>query len=444
MEKQENFNRLENYFWKGCKDVRQNSIGIEIEHFVVHPETKETISYYGGKGIGQVLLALAKAYPDCRLIRGKSGDGGKDGVGAESRGDGGGENCLGFATEEFVITLEPAAQVEISIQPQAKISTLKRIYEGFCRAFGKTLDSFGYTYVTEGYQPVSLVENLEIIPKERYRIMNRHFQSTGTMGRNMMRGTGSVQVAVDYHSEEDFRKKIQAAYVMMPVFKLLMDNTPHFEGRDNRQMLKRTEIWNNVDPDRSGIIPDVLKEDYGFRDYALYLWNATPIFLPLDGKDEAVGMTKNRELFASRALDEPMIEHIISMFFPDVRLKQYIEIRGADSAEPARTFAYAALLKGLLYDEAFTEGIQRFICERHLQIADIKAAEASLMDKGWQGEIYSMPASAIVRDALEYGRRSLCMEEKSDLDPFFGILQEQEAKAAQSAREETAQEGKNA
>ena len=241
-----------------------------------------------------------------------------------------------------------------------------------------------------------------------------------------MRGTGSVQVAVDYHSEEDFRKKIQAAYVMMPVFKLLMDNTPHFEGRDNRQMLKRTEIWNNVDPDRSGIIPDVLKEDYGFRDYALYLWNATPIFLPLDGKDE------------------PMIEHIISMFFPDVRLKQYIEIRGADSAEPARTFAYAALLKGLLYDEAFTEGIQRFICERHLQIADIKAAEASLMDKGWQGEIYSMPASAIVRDALEYGRRSLCMEEKSDLDPFFGILQEQEAKAAQSAREETAQEGKNA
>lgn len=416
MEQQENFNRLEDYFRRGCKDARQNSVGIEIEHFVIHPETKETISYYGDKGIGQVLLALAKAYPGCRLI---SGEGGK--------------SCLGFATEKFIITLEPAAQVEISIQPQAEISAIEQIYKEFCDALKQTLDSFGYTYVTEGYQPVSLVENLEIIPKERYKIMNRHFQSTGTMGKNMMRGTGSVQVAVDYHSEEDFRKKIQLAYVMMPIFKLLMDHTPHFEGRDNHQMLKRTEIWNNVDPDRSGIIPDVLKANYGFQDYARYLWNATPIFLPIDGKDTAVGMTATAELFTSRVLDEPMIEHIISMFFPDVRLKQYIEIRGADSTGPARVFAYAALIKGLLYSDSFTEDVQRFICERHLQIADIKAAEASLMEKGWQGELYGAPALAIVQNVLECGKQALSVKEQSYLNPFFEILAEQKEQEGETA-----------
>lgn len=413
MEQQENFNRLEDYFRRGCKDARQNSIGIEIEHFVIHSETKETISYYGDKGIGRVLLALSEAYPGCRLIGGEDGQG-----------------CLGFATDKFIITLEPAAQVEISIQPQAEISAIKQIYKEFCGALDETLDSFGYTYVTEGYQPVSLVENLEIIPKERYKIMNRHFQSTGTMGKNMMRGTGSVQVAVDYHSEEDFRKKFQLAYVMMPIFKLLMDNTPYFEGSDNHQMLKRTEIWNNVDPDRSGIIPDVLKADYAFRDYALYLWNATPIFLPIDGKDTAVGMTAMRELFKERKLSEPMIEHIVSMFFPDVRLKQYIEIRGADSTGPERIFAYAALIKGLLYNDPFAEEIQRFIRERHLQSADIKAAEASLMDKGWQGEVYGIPALVMAQNVLERGKQDLSAEEKSYLNPFFEILRKQEEKNA--------------
>lgn len=409
----ENFNRLERYFRSGCKDVQQNSIGVEIEHFVVHPETKETVSYYGDKGIGQVLLALAGAYPGCRLILGKDG-----------------QSCLGFETEEFVITLEPAAQVEISIRPQNEISAIVRIYETFRSALKKTLDSFGYTYVTEGYQPVSLVENLEIIPKERYKIMNRHFQSTGTMGKNMMRGTGSVQVSVDYHSEADFRKKIQLAYAMMPVFKLLMDNTPRFEGRDNRKPLKRTEIWNNVDPDRSGIIPDVLKEDYSFRDYASYLWNATPIFLPIDGKDTAVGMTTTGELFAEGELDKSMIEHIISMFFPDVRLKQYIEIRGADSVEPERVYAYAALIKGLLYNDAFLDGIHKFIRERHLRNDDIKASEADLMAHGWQGKIYGVPAQVMVEKVLEHAKRQLSMEEKDYLNPFFEILKRQEEKTA--------------
>jgi glutamate--cysteine ligase len=117
-----------------------------------------------------------------------------------------------------------------------------------------------------------------------------------------------------------------------------------------------------------------------------------------------------------------MVEHLISMVFPDVRLKTYIEIRGADCTEPARAYAYAALVKGTLYNEDFIDHAVAFMTKRQLGAQDIKDSEASLMANGWDGRLYGIPAREAAATLLEYAKEHLPEEESHYLDPFYEMI----------------------
>lgn len=390
------------YFEAGAKGVTEKRLGVEMEHFIVEQHTKEAVTYAGEKGVRAVLSELMAQYPGAVILPD--------------------DDFFGFRVPEFNITLEPASQLEISIIPDSSIQDIGKIYRDFSDQLNTIVQKDGYMVCAAGYQPASRVEDLTLIPKHRYDWMNAYFKTSGTGGMQMMRGTASTQVSIDYESEEDFRRKIQAAYYYGPVFKLLMDNVTTFQGEPVGTHLKRTDIWRRTDPARCGILPGVFSESYGFGDYAEFIGKMPPIFLKHGKAAELTGDKTVAEIFRDRPLDEELIMHVLSMAFPDLRLKQYLEIRFADSVPLPYALAYCALLKGLLYSESGLAYAQEQIRGGMLKEQDILSAEDSLMENGWKGKVYGIPAAKQAETMIALARAELTEEEQAFLKPFEAVI----------------------
>lgn len=392
-----NIDKLSAYFAEGGHNY--NAVGLEVEHFLVYSDTKEAVPYNGDFGIVYILRELSAFYPDAKV---------------SSKGP-----LLGFRTDRFDITLEPAGQFEISIDPFEEINTIRKIYTTFRDYLDEVMQPFGYECITMGYQPYSKASELSLIPKKRYEFMDRYFQTSGQYGMNMMRATASTQVSIDYSDEADFRSKIQAAYFLSPYLKLLTDNCPVFEGKDNTTHLLRSKIWNGVDEKRCGVIPGVMNSDFGFKDYASYILNMPPVFIPdtITGNDSTyTGETPAYECIGDAPLSDKWITHIISMAFPDIRLKNYIEIRVADSMPGESIFAYVALLKGLLYSKEFLDYTKAFIAQEHINEVTIRTVTDNLAIQGWEGVFYNVPIKDAHRSLIKSARKNLSSEESEYLD----------------------------
>ncbi len=390
------------YFRKGIKRVPRPWLGVEIEHFILRRDTGEAVPYAGPGGVREILRSLMTLYPGATALPG--------------------EDLFGFSGPEFVITLEPAAQLEISIAATESVAHIREVYSGFLRNLREVLASLEYEALTVGCQPVSRVEELTLIPKERYRLMDGHFAWTGTGGREMMRGTASVQVSIDFFSEDDFRQKMQAAYFFSPVLKLLANHATAFEGNPLTCHLKRTDIWNRVDPSRCGIVPEVFKSDFGFADYAAFLGKMPPIFLPVNGENRYTGFQTVAEIYGEEPLEEEALVHILSMAFPDVRLKRYLELRMADSMPEVFMLAYSALIKGALYSREGLTLAQESIRAGRITEYDLQVAESNLMAQGWEATIYGKPIREMATALLALAERNLPVEERAFLEPFRQVI----------------------
>jgi len=394
---------LVRYFEQGAKCRKTENLGVEVEHFILDGDTGRSVPYSGERGVRNVLKDLMACYPD-----------------AEALPD---DDFFGFCVPEFNITLEPAAQLEISIATTDSIAQIRHIYQSFSENLNRVLSAYGYKVFHSGCRPLDLVSDLEMIPKRRYALMNRHFRNFGTGGMEMMRGTASLQVSIDYTSEEDFRKKIQAAYYYGPVFKILCDNTARFQGNVLKGHLKRTDIWRRTDPLRCGILPGVFSPAYGFEDYADFLGNMPPIFLKTGQDIRPTGMETTASLFKGKSMSEEEVTHVLSMGFPDVRLKKYLEIRFADSVPSPYIEAYCALIKGLLYSEEGLLHAQKQIRELSLSEEMLRAAEDELMSHGFDGSLYGKPCRETVLQVLDLAKEQLSDEDKGFLEPFYTVVQ---------------------
>ncbi len=394
--KQELRSALVEHFTGGVSAERR--LGVEIEHFVVEKESGMALPFAGG--VDEIVEELAGCYPHT----------------PEKEGD----TLLGFDTADFNITLEPAAQLEISIAPRESIAEIAEIYRGFRERLLPILEKRGAALVALGYQPKARVDELTLIPKERYRLMDAHFAHTGDHhgGREMMRGTASTQISIDYASEKDFREKLQAVSFLLPVIAMFADNTPFFEGKPFSGHLKRTDIWRRTDPARCGLLPGVFRADYGFADYADYLCRMPLILYHKGDVTFSTGLQTAEEVYKDRPIDidKEDIRHVLSMAFPDVRLKNYLEIRVADSLPLTEVLAYCAFLKGLLYSDEGLRYCLDFIQVHQASEETVHRAEDALMEKGWAAEIYGMPAAALAEKLLELAKSALSAEEGALLD----------------------------
>jgi glutamate--cysteine ligase len=394
----ENRRRIVAYFEGGARPAGANALGVEVEHFAVHGDGR-AVPYEGDgrePGVRQVLEALAAAYPE--RAYGEHGD------------------LLGLAAPDGSVTLEPAAQIEISVAPYADVASVERAYRRFRDAVDPELARFGARLAAFGYHPKERAADLPLIPKERYRIMDEHFARIGTRGIRMMRASASTQVSVDYTSEADAVRKLRVASALAPVLAAVADNTPVLEGAPVGAPISHLALWRDVDPRRCGQVPGVFEEGFGFGAYADWLLDVPPLFVP------APELRETSAAPAAEVWAEPMstadIEHLLSMVWPDVRLKRFVEIRPADSLPEPQILGYTALVKGIFYSEASLAAVEKTLGVREGrwpldERATDRAIEAIRAEGRlapvhgtalgeWVDLLFGLAADALPRDELHY------------------------------------------
>ena len=393
-----NLKKFVDYFKNGIKQKEDKTLGVELEHFIVK-ENMESVDSYEEHGLRYLLEKLSPFF-DEKVD--------KDG------------NLIGLSKNKSNISLEPASQLEISIGPFIKISDILEEYNYFLLKITPILKELNYKLVYSGYQPKSKVDNLNLIPKKRYEYMLDYFSSVGNHGKNMMKGSASTQVSVDYFSEEDFKNKFRLANIFSPLISLMTDNTFIFEGEEYKKNCIRVEIWNDVDKDRSMVVKDALNKDFGFEDYAKYILDAPAILIEDEqGNSIYTKDKKIKDIYKNKEITKKDIEHLISMFFPDVRLKNYVEIRMADCMPMYYALSYAAIIKGIFYNE---EAIKYFLDKfSFVKNEDVIKAKKEIIQNGYNAKVYGYYASDIIMEMIEVAKEKLHEEEKESVDLFYQL-----------------------
>ena len=338
-------------------------------------------------------------------------------------------HVMGYSVEEYSVSMEPACQLEISISPYEDIEKIKRIYDNFYILWREALLEEGYSIVVAGLDPrveadeISPSE-LSIIPKKRYHFMDSYFLGTGHYGRHMMRASASTQVSIDYSSEKDLVRKLRILEKISPLLMLLMENKSDehsFLDDINRSHLLRTQVWDDLDPDRTGFLDGSLGNGFGYEAYAklllsrplvVYTFNDVTTYAGRRNLPEFLQITDSTDLEKN---PEKLVEHLISMFFFHIRIKKYLEIRVADSVSIDRAIAYTALIKGLMYSEESLAALEKLL-QDVTTIAEINAAVASIEEDGRDAVIYGgRNAGELADEIINISRKGLTVKERSYL-----------------------------
>jgi len=323
-------------FAKGEKPVDRWRIGTEHEKFVYSLSDHHAPSYDEPGGIRDLLDGLTEF--GWRPVE----EGGK---------------VIALAGPDGNISLEPAGQFELSGAP------LDNLHET-CAETGRHLeqvkaigDKFGIGFLGMGMWPDKTRAELPIMPKGRYAIMLRHMPRVGSLGLDMMLRTCTIQVNLDYETEADMAKKFRVGLALQPLATALFANSPFTEGKPNGMLSYRSHIWSDTDPARTGMLPFVFEDGFGYERYADYALDVPMYFVYRDGRYiDAAGLSFRDFLKGELSVlpgELPTLDDWndhLSTAFPEVRLKTFLEMRGADGGPWGRICALPALWVGLLYD----------------------------------------------------------------------------------------------
>jgi glutamate--cysteine ligase len=278
-----------------------------------------------------------------------------------------GGNVIALSGSDGTISLEPAGQLELSGAALRNLhetcSEAARHLEQ-CKSVGERL---GLGFLGTGMWPDKRRDDLPVMPKGRYAIMLNYMPKVGNLGLDMMLRTCTIQVNLDYASEADMVKKFRVGLALQPVATALFANSPFTEGQPNGYKSFRSHIWEDTDPGRTGMLPFVFEEGFGYERYCDYALDVPMYFVFRDGKYLDVAGESFRAFLEGKLPqlpgEKPLLtdwtDHL-STAFPEVRLKSFLEMRGADGGRWSRICALPALWVGLLYDnEALEEAWQQ-------------------------------------------------------------------------------------
>ena len=263
---------------------------------------------------------------------------------------------IGLKGPDSSITLEPGGQIELSGQLCADLFCNGRDFARYVSRVVAASKDLGLLLLGLGTQPFTPLEKIEWAPKGRYDIMGPYMLRTGDMGQRMMKQSAGLQVNLDFSDEADCMRKLRLAQALAPLLYALFANSPVMEGKPTGFLTTRGEIWSRTDPDRTGLLPFLDKDDAGFDDYVEYALDVPMYFISRDGR--FIDLTGRRFRFRD-FMAEGFQGHTatlgdwdlhLSTLFPEVRLRPQIEVRCADSLPPHLTLTVAALIKGLMYD----------------------------------------------------------------------------------------------
>ncbi|HEX8554353.1 MAG TPA: glutamate--cysteine ligase [Sphingomonas sp.] len=329
------------HFASGEKPPERWRIGTEHEKFVFHEADHRAPSYDEPGGIRDLLGALTEH--GWRPVE-ESGPGGT--------------NVIALTGTDGSVSLEPAGQFELSGAP------LEHLHQT-CAETGRHLvqvkaagEKLGIGFLGLGMWPDKRRDELPIMPKGRYAIMRAHMPRVGSLGLDMMLRTCTIQVNLDYASEADMARKFRVGLALQPLATALFANSPFTEGKPNGMLSYRSHIWSDTDPARTGMLPFVFEGGFGYERYLDYMLNVPMYFVYRDGRYiDAAGLSFRDFLRGELSVlpgEKPTLadwDNHLSTAFPEVRLKTFLEMRGADGGPWSRICALPAFWVGLLYDQ---------------------------------------------------------------------------------------------
>ena len=334
----EHHDQLAEYMASGCKPPEDWRIGTEHEKFGYDKSTHLPLPYEGACSIRAMLEGLRDAHGWDPVV-----EGGK---------------LTGLVKGLANVSLEPGGALELSGAPLETIHETCDEVNQHLREVKEVADRIGAGFIGLGAAPVWSHEQMDLMPKGRYKLMDAYMGRVGTMGRVMMRRTCTVQVNLDFGSEADMVQKMRVAIALQPVAVALFANSPFFEGRPNGHKSWRSRVWRDLDAARTGMVPFVFEEGFGFERWVQYALDVPMYFVYRDGRYiDALGMSfrdflkgELPALPGERPTLGDWADHLTTAF-PEARIKKYIEMRGADGGPWRRLCALPAFWVGLMYDQ---------------------------------------------------------------------------------------------
>ncbi len=320
----------------GAKPREQWRVGTEHEKFVYSLTDYKPLPYGGGKGIRALLEGMAR-FGWKPILEG--------------------EHIIGLTQNGAALSLEPGGQFELSGAPLATIHETCAETETHRHQVREVCAEIGAGCLGVGFAPTWSLAEVPVMPKGRYGIMRNYMPKVGGYGLEMMFRTCTVQANYDFGSEADMVKKFRVGLALQPVATALFANSPFREGRANGFLSYRSHIWTDVDNARSGMLPFVFEDGFGFERYVDYALDVPMYFVYRDGRYIDVAGKSFRDFLAHKIPEVAHIEPVmadwadhLTTIFPEVRLKSYLEVRGADGGTWRRICGLPALWAGIFYD----------------------------------------------------------------------------------------------
>lgn len=370
----------------GAKPRTQWRIGTEHEKFGFTEGDLRPLPYDGPASIKALLDGLARDYGWTPIIEGG--------------------HIIGLKKGMASVSLEPGGQFELSGAPLDSVhETSDEIAEHLreTRAVGKPMK---IDFLGLGFSPLWSFDETPMMPKGRYGIMKAYMEKVGRLGRQMMFRSCTVQTNLDFGSEADMVKKLRVSLALQPIATALFANSPFAEGRVNGFQSYRSHVWTDTDPDRSGMLPFAFEEGFGFEQYVDYALDVPMYFVRREGKYLDASGLSFRDFMAGKlpvlpgelpAMDD--FDDHISTIFPEVRLKTFLEMRGADAGNHAMLCALSAFWVGILYDDIALDGAWELV--KAYTAAERQALRSAVPMLGLAAPIRNTNAQALAKEALK-------------------------------------------
>ncbi len=382
----------------GCKPKDNWRIGTEHEKFGFCSETLAPLPYAGERGIRAMLEGLAQRF-DWEIVA-------EDGLPiALKKPDG----CS--------ITLEPGGQLELSGGLLDNLHETCREVNGHLAEVRAVAEPLGIGFIGLGFHPTARREDIEWMPKARYVIMRNYMPKVGQLGIDMMKRTCTVQVNLDFSSEADMVAKFRASLALQPIATALFANSPFVEGKPSGFVSYRSQVWTDTDADRTGMLPWVFESGMGFERYVDWMLDVPMYFVRRDGRYIDVAGQSFRDFLAGKLPglegEYPALadwEDHLTTAFPEVRLKRFLEMRGADGGPWRRLCALPAFWVGLLYDQECLDACLELT--RDWTLSERQALRDDVARIGLKAKIRGKSVRDIARRLLQLARQGLARRQR--------------------------------
>ncbi|MEM8877694.1 MAG: glutamate--cysteine ligase [Pseudomonadota bacterium] len=414
----------------GCKPQSEFRIGTEHEKIGFYVSDCSPVPYEGENGIRALLEAMRRQLHwepilDDGLIIGLF----------DTKGGG-------------AISLEPGGQFELSGAPLETIHQTCREANHHLVQVREAADPMGIGFLGLGMSPKWTLAETPAMPKSRYAIMKRYMPTVGTRGLDMMFRTCTVQVNLDFSSEADMVRKMRVGLALQPIATALFANSPFTNGMPNGNLSERSAIWLDTDPNRSGMLPFAFEDGFGFERYVDYALDVPMYFVNRGGAYHDVAGHSFRDLLAGRlpgfegqtATRSDWTNHL-STIFPEVRLKRFLEMRGADGGPWSNICALPAFWVGLLYDETALEAAYALVGDWTDE--ERQSLRDAVPKTGLSTRFRDRTVGDIARDCLAIARKGLSArgfgygsdsDETRFLDPLDDMVASNETAAERLLR----------